>query len=132
MRQYSIGAQGAKEVLRSSLRILAAILVSSLALSGISAQVNPSHSHGPGNQESAGMAPPQAGANPEVQFDGEIEILHKDHKDGHSSYAYSLKRSDGTHIPLQFSKEPPTHLLTGAHVRVTGHRSGGSLVVYSG
>jgi M6 family metalloprotease-like protein len=67
-----------------------------------------------------------------IQLDGELEILHKDFTGGRSSYSYYLKKSDGTRIPLQFTKHPPTHLLTGTHVRAHGQLSGGNLVLYSG
>jgi hypothetical protein len=71
-------------------------------------------------------------AQSQVQLEGELEILHQDFNDGRGHYLYFLKRSDGSRVPLQFMKRPPTHLLTGARVRATGQRSGGSLVLYSG
>lgn len=80
----------------------------------------------------------QTGANPKaatqsrVQLEGELEILHQDYKDGRGHYLYSLKMADGTRVPLHFVKKPPTHLLTGDHVRADGQISGGSLVLYSG
>ena len=80
----------------------------------------------------------QTGANPKaatqsrVQLEGELEILHQDYKDGRGHYLYSLKMADGTRVPLQFMKQPPTHLLSGDHVRVSGQLSGGSMVLYSG
>jgi hypothetical protein len=43
-----------------------------------------------------------------------------------------LKLSDGTRVPLHFAKQPPTHLLTGDHVRADGQLSGGSLYLASG
>jgi M6 family metalloprotease-like protein len=73
----------------------------------------------------------QVGPGQSVQVEGELEILYQDFKD-HSRLSYSLKRSDGTHVPLQFTKEPPTHLLTGHHVRVSGQLSDGGLILYSG
>jgi M6 family metalloprotease-like protein len=69
---------------------------------------------------------------PQVQLQGQIEIVHQDFPDGHGKFVYTLKQSDGTRVPLQFVKHPPTHLLTGDHVRATGQRSGGSLILYSG
>jgi hypothetical protein len=77
-------------------------------------------------------ATPANTANSQVQMDGELQILHQDFRDGHSSYSYSLKKADGTRVPLQFMKHPPTHLLTGAHVRAKGQLSSGHLVLYSG
>jgi hypothetical protein len=80
----------------------------------------------------AALAQSQAGAGQQVELEGELEILYQDFKDGRHPLSYSLKRSDGTRVPLQFSKEPPTHLLTGAHVRASGQMSGGTMVLYSG
>src|SRR5882724_7738828 len=77
-------------------------------------------------------ASPTAAAHSSVQLDGQIEIVHQDFKDGHGRFVYTLKQADGTRVPLQFVKHPPTHLLTGDHVRVTGQRSGGGLLLYSG
>jgi M6 family metalloprotease-like protein len=68
----------------------------------------------------------------QVQLEGELEITYQDFKDGRHRLSYSLKQSDGTRVPLQFVKEPPTHLLSGAHVRASGQMSGGSLLLYSG
>src|SRR5947207_1348564 len=69
---------------------------------------------------------------PQVQLQGQIEIVHQDYKDGHGKFVYTLKQADGTRTPMLFVKHPPTHLLTGDHVRVTGQKSGGSLLLYSG
>ncbi|HYY69974.1 MAG TPA: hypothetical protein VE734_09585, partial [Terriglobales bacterium] len=69
--------------------------------------------------------------NQGVQLEGELEILHQDFKD-RSHLSYHLKLADGTRVPLHFVKEPPTHLLTGDHVRADGQLSGGSLILYSG
>src|SRR6266567_2328668 len=73
----------------------------------------------------------KAGA-PLLQLQGELEIVHQDFPDGHSKYVYTLKQSGGTRVPLQFVKQPPTHLLTGDHVQVSGQRSGSGLILYSG
>src|SRR5579864_8451485 len=73
----------------------------------------------------------KAGA-PQVQLEGQIEIMHQDFKDGHGKYVYTLKQADGSRVPLQFVKNPPTHLLTGDHVQVSGQRAGGGLILYSG
>src|SRR5438094_3987790 len=67
-----------------------------------------------------------------VQLEGELEIIHQDVEDGRGRDLYSLKQLDGTRVPLQFVKEPPTHLLTGDHVRVSGQPSGSGLLLYSG
>jgi len=84
--------------------------------------------------DTAAAAQSQVGANQgqDIQLEGELEILYQDFKDGRHPLSYSLKRSDGTRVPLQFVKEPPTHLLTGDHVRASGQMSGGSLILYSG
>src|SRR5579864_8390393 len=69
---------------------------------------------------------------PQVQLEGQIEIMHQDFKDGHGKFVYTLKQADGTRVPLQFVKHPPTHVLTGDHVKVSGQRSSSGLVLYSG
>ncbi len=79
----------------------------------------------------AATAQLQAGGS-QVQLEGELEILFQDLKDGHGRVLYSLKQADGSRVPLQFLKNPPTHLLTGDHVRVSGPRSSGGLILYSG
>jgi len=79
--------------------------------------------------ERSGVGPDQGEG---VKLEGELEIIHQDFKDGRGRYLYSLKLSDGTRVPLRFLKEPPTHLLTGDHVRANGRLSGGSLILYSG
>ena len=75
---------------------------------------------------------PVEGPQQGVQLEGELEIIHQDFKDGRGRYLYSLKLSDGTRVPLHFLKKPPTHLLTGDHVRAKGQLSNGSLLLYSG
>jgi hypothetical protein len=67
-----------------------------------------------------------------IQLEGDLEITYQDFKDGRRSLQYALKRPDGTRVQLHFVKEPPTHLLTGDHVRATGQLEGGNLVLYSG
>src|SRR6266536_808432 len=74
----------------------------------------------------------QSGKGQPVQLEGELEIIHQDLTDGHGRFVYSLKRGDGTRVPLKFAKHPPTHLLTGDHVRANGQLSGGTLLLYSG
>src|SRR6266849_4473809 len=89
--------------------------------------------HNPGSNDSDPPAAAQWQAGgPQVQLEGELEIVHQDFKDGHGRFVYSLKLADGSRIPLQFVKHPPTHLLTGDHVRANGQLSGGSLTLYSG
>jgi gametolysin peptidase M11/MG2 domain-containing protein len=74
----------------------------------------------------------QVGLSQQVQLEGELEIMYQDFSDGHARLVHSLKLADGTRVPLHFIKEPPTHLLTGDHVRVSGQVSGSTLVLYSG
>jgi len=81
--------------------------------------------------DSAAAAQWQAGGQ-RVQLEGELEIVHQDFPDGHGQFVYTLKQADGTRVPLRFVKHPPTHLLTGDHVRANGLLSGGSLTLYSG
>src|SRR5881628_3250457 len=89
----------------------------------------------PAGQPGAALAAAaQSGVGPDqgVQLEGELEIIHQDFKDGRGRYLYSLKLSDGTRVQLHFVKKPPTHLLTGDHVRANGQLSNGSLLLYSG
>lgn len=69
---------------------------------------------------------------PVVQMQGEIEIVHQDFPDGHGKYVYTLKKSDGSRVPMHFVKNPPTHLLTGDHVTASGQQSSSGLILYSG
>lgn len=69
---------------------------------------------------------------PQIQLQGQLEIIHQDFPDGHGKYVYTLKQSDGTRVPMHFVKNPPTHLLTGDKVKASGQMSGGNLVLYSG
>jgi M6 family metalloprotease-like protein len=80
---------------------------------------------------SAAAAQSQVGQSQRVQLEGELEVLYQDFKD-RARVSYSLKLADGTRVPLHFVKHPPTHLLTGDHVRANGQLSGGSLILYSG
>jgi len=130
MRTFSTGTQGFKNlsVFASSAIITIICLFSSV--SGASAQGSAGTSGS--SQSTAATAQSQAGPNGNVQLEGELEIIYQDFKDGRHSLLYSLKRFDGTRVPLQFVKEPPTHLLSGAHVRASGQMSGGSLILYSG
>ena len=83
------------------------------------------------NTDSPAAAQSQVGQGQAAQLEGQLEIVYQDFKD-HSRLSYSLKQSDGTRVPLQFTKQPPTHLLTGDHVQVSGQRSGSGLILYSG
>jgi M6 family metalloprotease-like protein len=81
--------------------------------------------------DAAAAAQWQAGGA-QVQLEGQLEIVHQDFQDGHGQFVYTLKQADGTRVPLHFVKHPPTHLLTGDHVRANGQLSGGGLILYSG
>jgi hypothetical protein len=81
--------------------------------------------------DSAAAAQWQPGA-PQIQLEGQIEIVHQDFKDGHGKFIYTLKQADGTRVPLHFVKNPPTHVLTGDHVTVSGQQSSSGLILYSG
>lgn len=74
----------------------------------------------------------QSGKGKPAQLDGELEIMHQDFPDGHGRFVFTLKQADGTRVPMQFAKHPPTHLLTGAHIRVNGQLLNGNLLLYSG
>jgi M6 family metalloprotease-like protein len=110
----------------ASLLAVAVLFGSSLGLA------QTSNTDSPAGSLSVAAAQSQVGSNRPVQLAGELEIIHQDLNNGHSRNVYSLKLVDGTRVPLQFVKNPPTHLLTGDHVRASGQLSGGSLVLYSG
>ena len=74
----------------------------------------------------------QSGQGKPAQLEGQLEIIHQDFADGHGRFVYSLKQANGTRVPLKFAKHPPTHLLTGDHVRANGQLLGGNLLLYSG
>jgi gametolysin peptidase M11 len=64
------------------------------------------------------------------EVEGELEILHEDSDQG-SRYHYFLKFA-GDRLSLNFGKDPPTHLTTGARVRVRGVRTNNLLALQSG
>jgi hypothetical protein len=64
------------------------------------------------------------------EVEGELEILHEDSDHG-SRYHYFLNAA-GRRLSLQFAAEPPTHLTSGARIRVRGARSNGVLALQSG
>ncbi len=122
---YSTGAQGFKNLPVFASSALIVIICLFFSVSGASAQ---------GSAATSGSAAAQsrAGQGQAVQLEGELEILQQDFKDGRDGLLYSLKRSDGTRVPLHFANQPPRHLLTGDHVRASGQLSGGTLILYSG
>jgi hypothetical protein len=89
------------------------------------------HNPDAGSVDAAAAAQWKAGA-PQVQLEGQIEIVHQDFKDGHGKFVYTLKQANGTRVPLLFVKNPPTHVLTGDHVTVSGQQSSSGLILYSG
>jgi M6 family metalloprotease-like protein len=124
MRESSTGAQGFKNLSVFASSAIIVIICLFFSVSGASAQGSAGTSGSPAAQS-------QAVLNGNVQLEGELEITYQDFKDGRHSLAYSLKQSNGTRVGLQFAKEPPTHLLSGDHVRVSGQPSGGSVILYS-
>jgi len=69
----------------------------------------------------AGLPPAvQALIEEASELEGELEILHED-RDVGSRFVYFLTTIRGR-FALHFAADPPTHLLTGARVRVTGVR----------
>jgi hypothetical protein len=66
----------------------------------------------------------------EEEIEGELEILHED-RDVGSRYLYFLKAA-GRRLSLNFAKDAPTHLTSGARVRVRGVRTNGVLALQSG
>jgi len=107
----------------SAFLLAVVVLLGSTAVLG---QTNPQ-----GQETPAATAQSQVGPSQRVQLEGELEILYQDFK-AQGRLSYSLKLPDGTRVPLRFVKHPPTHLLTGDHVRANGQLSGGSLILYSG
>jgi hypothetical protein len=107
----------------SAFLLAVAVLLGSTPVLG---QTNPQSEETP-----AAAAQSQVGPSQPVQLEGELEILYQDFK-AQGRLSYSLKLADGTRVPLHFVKQPPTHLLTGDHVRANGQLSGGSLILYSG
>ena len=103
-------------------RILHLAIVTLLTFFGVAGSIAQDHSTATQSQVRSSQP---------VQLEGDLQILYQDLKD-HSRLSYSLKLSDGTRVPLHFVKEPPTHLLTGDHVRANGQLSGGALLLYSG
>ena len=69
-------------------------------------------------------------ASIEEEVEGELEILHED-RDVGSRYLYFLKAAN-RRFSLNFAKDPPTHLTSGARVRVRGVRTNGVLALQSG
>jgi len=136
MREISTGAHGFKNLSVFASSAIVVIICLFFSVSGASAQGSAATSGSSlaaqVGQTTATAAQSQVGPGQGVQLEGELEIIYQDFKDGRHSLSYSLKRSDGTRVPLQFVKEPPTHLLTGDHVRASGQMSGGSLILYSG
>jgi hypothetical protein len=74
----------------------------------------------------------QSGKGKPAQLDGQLEIVHQDFPDGHGKFVFTLKQADGTRVPMQFAKHPPTHLLTGDHIHANGQMMNGNLLLYSG
>ncbi len=64
------------------------------------------------------------------EVEGELEILHED-RDVGSRYLYFLKTGN-RRFSLNFAKEPPTDLTSGAKVRVRGIRTNDVLALQSG
>jgi Gametolysin peptidase M11 len=76
-------------------------------------------------------APARSSIQGQTEVEGEFQVIHQDFK--HTGrYLYYLKTAQEL-VPLHFGKNPPTHLLTGARVRVRGTRqSAGSIILASG
>ena len=105
----------------------AAIAVASFLF--VCATALPLHAIPPQSQGLASQS--QVASSQQLQLEGQLEIIYRDSKD-RARLSYSLKLANGTRVPLQFMKHPPTKFLTGDHVRVSGQVSGGSLILYSG
>lgn len=67
----------------------------------------------------------------QVQFEGELQVLHEDDfKNKKSRTRHFLRTASGERVELKFKGRPP-HLLTGSKVRVKGTQSGGLLALDS-
>ena len=66
----------------------------------------------------------------EEEIEGELEILHEDNDQG-GRYHYFLNAA-GRRLTLQFTDVAPTHLTTGARIRVRGARSNNVLALKPG
>jgi hypothetical protein len=71
----------------------------------------------------------QALVEEEVDLEGELDILHEDRHTG-SRFLYVLQ-TPRERVALHFAADPPTHLTTGARVRVTGVRVAQTLALSS-
>ena len=69
-------------------------------------------------------------ASIEEEVEGELEILHED-RDVGSRYLYFLKAANRRYS-LNFAKDAPKHLTSGARVRVRGVRTNNLLALQSG
>ena len=73
---------------------------------------------------------PSPGPSQAVQIEGTLEILHEDSAAG-SRYRYFLNSTSGRYS-LQFAGDEPTHLLTGARIRVHGIKRDTTLALAGG
>jgi hypothetical protein len=77
--------------------------------------------------------PPEAAAlvEQDADADGELEVLHVDYADASADrYEYAL-RTAMERLALHFASAPPTHLMSGTHVRARGLRVGNALALDS-
>jgi len=66
----------------------------------------------------------------QTAVEGTLLVLHEDSPTG-GRYRYFLESTAGRHS-LHFATHPPTHLLTGARIRVTGVQVDGTVALASG
>jgi hypothetical protein len=125
MRNFSTGTQGFKNLPVFASSSIITIICLFFGISGASAQGSTSTS-------GSAAAQSQGAQGQSVQLEGELEVVQQDFKDRRDGLSYSLKLSDGTRVPLHFTNQPPTHLLTGQHIRASGQLAGGNLILYSG
>jgi hypothetical protein len=84
-----------------------------------------------GARAQEGTAPARSSIQWQTEVEGEFQVIHQDFKYT-GRYLYYLKTAQEL-VPLHFGKNPPTHLLTGARVRIRGTRqSDGSIILASG
>jgi len=108
----------------SVLRIATALITLVVASGYARAQVSATSAGGYSTSATTSIAE-------KVEVEGTLEVRVYDYQH-YSKTRYFLNTPEGR-IPLHFAKNPPTHILTGAHVRVIGTRQpDSSLTLASG
>ena len=131
--QYRVAAPSNKSTLLNELAMVAAErrdLLSALVLTNPAAVLKVSL---PENIRAGLAAPVQASSEQTFSARGVLKILYADYGSAgtgltHGKLSYHLQTAS-ERLSLHFAFKPPTHLLTGATVRVHGTRIGNSVVL---